>query len=41
MPIQSYASFVRVTKLCGTRIPPDLLAAVEQIKVCHGPHYIY
>lgn len=32
MPIQSYASFLRVTKLCGIQIPQDLLTAVAQIK---------
>ncbi|KAF8590028.1 MTHFR-domain-containing protein [Ramaria rubella] len=32
LPIQSYASFLRLTKLCGTRIPSDILAALEPIK---------
>lgn len=36
MPIQSYASFLRVTKLCGIRISPDLLTTIAQIKVEHN-----
>ncbi|KIJ35692.1 hypothetical protein M422DRAFT_113291, partial [Sphaerobolus stellatus SS14] len=32
MPIQSYASFLRVTKLCGTRIPSEIIAALDPIK---------
>ncbi|KAJ7583055.1 methylenetetrahydrofolate reductase-domain-containing protein [Mycena floridula] len=32
MPIQNYSSFQRVTKLCGTRLPPSLLAELEEIK---------
>ena len=33
MPIQSYASFMRLTKLCGTRIPSRLTNALNPIKV--------
>jgi methylenetetrahydrofolate reductase (NADPH) len=33
MPIQSYASFIRLTKLCGTRIPSRLTNALNPIKV--------
>lgn len=33
MPLQSYASFVRLTKLCGTRIPSRLTDALNTIKV--------
>jgi hypothetical protein len=33
MPIQTYASFLRVTKLCGTHIPDGIHADLESIKV--------
>ena len=33
MPIQTYASFLRVTKLCGTHIPDRIHADLESIKV--------
>jgi 5,10-methylenetetrahydrofolate reductase len=33
MPIQAYASFLRVTKLCGTHIPDRMHADLESIKV--------
>jgi hypothetical protein len=33
MPIQAYASFLRVTKLCGTHIPDSIHADLESIKV--------
>jgi methylenetetrahydrofolate reductase (NADPH) len=33
LPIQTYASFVRVTKLCGTYIPDAIQADLEPIKV--------
>jgi 5,10-methylenetetrahydrofolate reductase len=33
MPIQTYASFFRVTKLCGTHIPDRIHADLESIKV--------
>lgn len=33
MPIQTYASFSRVTKLCGTRVPTQILADLEAVKV--------
>ncbi|KAH8826908.1 methylenetetrahydrofolate reductase-domain-containing protein [Flagelloscypha sp. PMI_526] len=32
MPIQTYASFARVTKLCGTRVPPAILTELEAVK---------
>ena len=32
MPIQSYASFLRVTKLCGTNIPPNVREDLQRIK---------
>ncbi|KAI0070689.1 MTHFR-domain-containing protein [Panus rudis PR-1116 ss-1] len=32
MPLQTYASFLRVTKLCGTKIPQSLLDDLEPIK---------
>jgi hypothetical protein len=33
MPLQSYASFMRLTTLCGTRIPSRLNDALNPIKV--------
>ena len=33
MPLQSYASFMRLTTLCGTRIPSRLTDALNPIKV--------
>jgi Methylenetetrahydrofolate reductase len=33
MPIQSYASFMRLTKLCGTRVPQQLLDQINPIRV--------
>ena len=33
LPIQTYASFVRVTKLCGTYIPDAIQADLEPIQV--------
>ena len=33
MPIQAYASFLRVTKLCGTHIPNRVHEDLEPIKV--------
>jgi methylenetetrahydrofolate reductase (NADPH) len=33
LPIQTYTSFVRVTKLCGTYIPDAIQADIEPIKV--------
>lgn len=33
MPIQSYASFLRITKLCGTSVPPSILMDLDLIKV--------
>ncbi|KAI0032200.1 methylenetetrahydrofolate reduct [Vararia minispora EC-137] len=32
MPIQTYASFQRVTKLCGTHVPPSLMQGLDLIK---------
>ena len=33
-PIQSYASFLRMTKLCGTRVPEFVHQALDPIHVC-------
>lgn len=33
MPLQTYASFLRITKLCGTSVPPLILADLDEIKV--------
>ena len=38
LPIQTYASFVRVTKLCGTYIPDAIQADLEPIKVSLTPY---
>ncbi|KAH9843161.1 methylenetetrahydrofolate reduct [Rhodofomes roseus] len=32
MPIQTYASFLRMTKLCGTRVPLELMADLVPIR---------
>ena len=32
MPIQTYASFLRLTKLCGTHIPDSVARYLEPIK---------
>ncbi|KAL1746329.1 methylenetetrahydrofolate reductase-domain-containing protein [Schizophyllum fasciatum] len=32
MPIQTYATFVRLTKLCGSRVPESVMSALEPIK---------
>ncbi|OBZ65691.1 Methylenetetrahydrofolate reductase 2 [Grifola frondosa] len=32
MPIQTYASFLRVTKLCGTRVPSSLMSDLVPIR---------
>jgi len=32
MPVQSYASFLRMTKLCASRVPPSLIASLEPIR---------
>ncbi|GJE87071.1 methylenetetrahydrofolate reductase [Phanerochaete sordida] len=32
MPIQTYASFLRLTKLCGTRVPHKLMADLAEIR---------
>ncbi|THG97685.1 hypothetical protein EW026_g4365 [Hermanssonia centrifuga] len=32
MPIQTYASFLRLTKLCGTRVPPSLMEDLVPIR---------
>ncbi|KAF9792741.1 methylenetetrahydrofolate reductase-domain-containing protein [Thelephora terrestris] len=32
MPLQTYASFLRITKLCGTSVPPLILADLDKIK---------
>ena len=33
MPIQTYASFLRMTKLCGTRVPPKMMHELVPIRV--------
>jgi methylenetetrahydrofolate reductase (NADPH) len=33
MPIQTYSSFLRLIKLCGTKVPPAISAALEPIRV--------
>jgi 5,10-methylenetetrahydrofolate reductase len=33
MPIQTYSSFCRLTKLCGTRVPLSLSSALKPISV--------
>jgi len=33
MPIQNYLSFRRMTNLCGTHIPDDIMADLERIQV--------
>jgi methylenetetrahydrofolate reductase (NADPH) len=33
MPIQTYSSFLRLTKLCGTRVPDSVMEALEPIRV--------
>lgn len=33
MPLQSYGSFLRLTKLCGTRIPPQLQLDLDPLRV--------
>jgi methylenetetrahydrofolate reductase (NADPH) len=33
MPLQTYASFLRITKLCGTSVPTSILADLDKIKV--------
>ncbi|KAK7057395.1 methylenetetrahydrofolate reductase [Favolaschia claudopus] len=32
MPIQTYSSFLRLTKLCGTRVPDFIMQALEPIR---------
>ncbi|KAH9952074.1 methylenetetrahydrofolate reduct [Amylocystis lapponica] len=32
MPIQTYASFLRMTKLCGTRVPPNIMADLDPLR---------
>eukprot|EP00921_Rhytidocystis_pertsovi_P021460 GHVQ01034260.1.p1 GENE.GHVQ01034260.1~~GHVQ01034260.1.p1 ORF type:complete len:528 (+),score=29.25 GHVQ01034260.1:450-2033(+) len=32
MPIQSYAGFKKMTGLCNTKVPPDILEALENVK---------
>lgn len=36
MPIQTYSSFLRLIKLCGTKVPPEVAAALEPIRVRLG-----
>lgn len=33
MPIQTYASFLRVVKLCGAQVPPNTMADLQNIQV--------
>ena len=33
MPIQTYSSFLRLTKLCGTKVPPKIMEDLVQIRV--------
>lgn len=33
MPIQTYSSFLRLTKLCGTRVPGYIMEALAPISV--------
>lgn len=33
MPIQNYLSFRRMTNLCGTHIPPQILDDLQRIQV--------
>ena len=33
MPIQTYSSFLRLAKLCGSRVPPSLMISLEAISV--------
>lgn len=33
MPIQTYATFLRLTKLCGTRVPAKLMSDLVEIRV--------
>jgi methylenetetrahydrofolate reductase (NADPH) len=33
MPIQTYSSFLRLTKLCGTRVPDTVMEALDPIRV--------
>ncbi|KAF7799591.1 hypothetical protein EIP86_010828 [Pleurotus ostreatoroseus] len=32
MPIQTYSSFLRLTKLCGTKVPPKIMEDLVQIR---------
>ena len=42
MPLQTYASFLRITKLCGTSVPTSILADLDEIKVgdLDEPHVV-
>lgn len=33
MPIQTYSSFLRLTKLCGTKVPESIMADLVPIRV--------
>lgn len=33
MPIQTYATFLRMTKLCATRVPPKMMSELVPIRV--------
>lgn len=39
MPIQTYASFQRLTKLCGAELPSSVLEDLDRIKVGVFRHY--
>jgi methylenetetrahydrofolate reductase (NADPH) len=36
MPIQTYSSFARVTKLCGARVPESLASTLANLSVSQG-----
>ena len=42
MPIQTYSSFVRLTKLCSTKVPASVMEALAPISVIfiHLPHVL-
>jgi hypothetical protein len=39
MPIQTYATFARLTKLCGTKVPQELEEALTPLKVTYACVY--
>ncbi|KAG1858047.1 methylenetetrahydrofolate reductase-domain-containing protein [Suillus subalutaceus] len=38
MPIQTYSSFLRLIKLCGVKVPPSVMTALEPI--CHDDQLV-